>query len=62
MTNVAFINNGSTVCLLGLRRLMGVALGDAAPLALSSRYSLCPIGSRTQKPSTAAINYSTVMS
>lgn len=30
MTNVVFINNGSTVCLLGLSVLMGVASGDAA--------------------------------
>ena len=36
MTNVVFINNGSTVCLLGLRRLMGVALGDAAQPCLST--------------------------
>lgn len=32
MTNVVFIYNGSTVSLLRLKRLMGVALGDAMSL------------------------------
>lgn len=30
MTNVVFINNGSTVCLLRLKRLVGVAVGDGS--------------------------------